>query len=101
MVKLRSGNILTEEALNFFIKYLEEKLFHNLYVYSLNQKTFPSHLRVMYLSSNFYSHLTKDKPLQSDYIDLDVMRHYTRIYIGKDTIFDKFSKILIPVLVGH
>ena len=36
--KLRSGNILSEEGLNFFIKFLDERQTYQMYVFKINQK---------------------------------------------------------------
>ncbi|EAR94897.2 hypothetical protein TTHERM_01028800 (macronuclear) [Tetrahymena thermophila SB210] len=101
IIKLRSGNILTEDGLNFFIKYLEERQGHQLYLYQLNQKEFPKGMRILYLSSSFYKYFTKENPLQQDNLDFKCMRHYMKPYTGQNnTIFDKFDKIFIPILLS-
>ncbi|KAL4505146.1 hypothetical protein ABPG72_016213 [Tetrahymena utriculariae] len=101
IIKLRSGNILTEDGLNFFIKYLEERQGSQFYIYQLNQKEFPKGMKILYLSSSFYKYFTKENPLQQDNLDFKCVRHYMKPYTGQNnTIFDKFDKIFIPILLS-
>ncbi|CAD8093775.1 unnamed protein product [Paramecium primaurelia] len=92
---LQNKGEMTENLLNFYIRYLEEKQ-SSLQLGTLKQLK----LRVFYLSTTFYKTLIKEYN-NPDSISYQSASVYTSKHIGKDnTIFDKFDIILIPIVIA-
>lgn len=86
MLNLQNQMYMSENMLNFFIRYLQEKLMIS------KQQT-----QVLVVSTTFYKEFTNNN-FNGTELNQNAASFYTKSYVGSgNTIFDRFAQMVVPI----
>jgi Ulp1 family protease len=92
LLKLKKTMAVSENILNFFVRYLEEK-----HSYVPIEKQRRNAMRFFFYTTDMYRKLTNGDPF-NHVINYDSVKEITKRYVGRyNTVVEQFDKILIPI----